>query len=835
MNKIINNAKITFLIQGFFLFFYIFNVNAKEYFNPEFILMEGSDTKHVDLSYFEKNNYEVPGYYYVEIYINNKYLKTESVFFEFNNNEKNESLQPCISIIELKNIGIKTEMFPELKKEGSKCAILTAIPYASANFLFNTQQLKLNIPQSAFVVGARDYIPEKNRDNGINAFLLNYSINGNNIIRNSENTTNRNFFSNVRPGLNLGTWRVRNYSTIFNNPTVGTQWKSIYTYITRNINIINSQLVIGDSSSPSDIFDSVPFRGIQLASDDEMVPDSLKGYAPIVRGTAHTNAEVIIRQNGYIIYQSFVPAGLFEIKDMYPTGGSGDLFVTIKESDGSEQNIVVPYASLPILQREGSIKYSLTSGQYRSYSNSNDTPLFTQGTLIYGLPYGLTIYGGAQLSHFYQSAALGIGKNMGNFGALSLDMTMSNALRENSNVKYKGQSWRIRYSKNIIETGTNLSIAGYRYSTPEYLDFTDALNTYELIAQKRNRSEMIVNQSLGEKIGSISLSWVEEDYWNERNSMRSIGLGYLNSWNGINYGINYFYNQNSSSKIGHHYDADQQIAINISLPLDKWMNNSYGSFNINSSKNGNSSYTTGVNGTAFEDNSLSWGIQQSHTNNGGGNSGSINTNYRSTYGEISSGYNYDKYNQQFQYGARGGIIIHEDGITFGQSLGETIVLVKVPEASGVSLNSGVGVSTDWRGYTIVPYASPYRNNLIQLNTESLPENIDIEIASQSVVPTRGAVVRANFDTQVGRRVLMTVHKKNGEVVPFGASVTDIKNNPIKSFIVDDHGKVYLTGSPETGLLNVQWGTGTEQHCRVKYSLKNTKQVNGIILLEGLCE
>lgn len=103
-----------------------------------------------------------------------------------------------------------------------------------------------------------------------------------------------------------------------------------------------------------------------------MLPDSLRGYAPVVRGIARTNARVIIKQNGYTIYQSYVSPGAFEITDMYPTGSSGDLDVTIKEADGSEQHQTVAFASLPILQREGRLKYSLTSGQYRPYDSDID-------------------------------------------------------------------------------------------------------------------------------------------------------------------------------------------------------------------------------------------------------------------------------------------------------------------------------------------------------------------------------------------------------------------------------------------------------------------------------
>lgn len=208
---------------------------------------------------------------------------------------------------------------------------------------------------------------------------------------------------------------MRNYTTwSYNSGGGGRQsedrWDTVYTYAQRNIISMKSLLTLGESSSPSDVFDSVSFRGAQLASDDDMLPESLRGYAPVVRGIARSNAQVVIRQNGYVIYQSYVAPGAFEISDMYPTGGSGDLDVTIKEADGSEQHMTVPFASLPVLQREGRLKYALTSGQYRTYDHSVEKKVFSQGSLIYGLPAGFTLYGGGQFAGPYQSLALGVGK-----------------------------------------------------------------------------------------------------------------------------------------------------------------------------------------------------------------------------------------------------------------------------------------------------------------------------------------------------------------------------------------------------------------------------------------
>lgn len=89
--------------------------------------------------------------------------------------------------------------------------------------------------------------------------------------------------------------------------------------------------MLGDSNTGNDVFDSVGFRGGRLYSSDSMYPDSLQGYAPTVRGIARTPAKVVIRQNGYVIYQSYVQPGAFAITDLNPTSSSGDLEVTVEE------------------------------------------------------------------------------------------------------------------------------------------------------------------------------------------------------------------------------------------------------------------------------------------------------------------------------------------------------------------------------------------------------------------------------------------------------------------------------------------------------------------------
>ncbi|EGK9462190.1 fimbrial biogenesis outer membrane usher protein, partial [Escherichia coli] len=710
----------------------------------------------------------------------------------------------------------------------------------------------VEIPQAAVEAKPRGYVAPENLDEGINALLLNYNFTGANTkSRDNDTSDSDSYYLNLLPGLNIGPWRLRNYSTWSRNTFGGdtqNNWDSLYTYAQRNIISLKSQLTLGESSSPSDMFDSVPFRGVQLASDDDMLPDSMRGYAPVVRGIARTNAQVIVKQNGYTIYQTYVSPGAFEITDMYPTGSSGDLDVTVKEADGSEQHQVVPFASLPVLQREGRLKYSVTSGQYRSYDSRVDKEYFTQATAIYGLPAGFTLYGGGQFSQHYQSLILGMGKNLGEMGALSIDTAQAWSQQQEQE-KTSGQSVRVRYSKNILATGTNISIAGYRYSTSGYYSLQETLDTWRennrnMPERRRNRAEFLLNQNIGQNAGSISLNAISEDYWNSERQMRSVGVGYSNSWNGMTYSLNYSYNRNTNDNSNYrdnnetrnnYYNSDQIFSFNINIPLNRWLNNSWASYSLNTSKHGDTSHSVGLNGSALADQNLNWNIQESETDHGVGNGGYASLDYQGTYGRVNAAYSYDQNQHRVNYGIDGGIVVHANGITLSQTLGETTALVEAPGASGVNISNQTGVNTDFRGYTIVPYISPYRENTISLNTEALPENADVELSSRTVTPTRGAIARANFNIRVGNRVLMILDKPSGEAIPFGAIVTLLNSENANSFIVGDNGQVYMTGMPDSGVLAVKWGNNADQNCRVEFNVTQQQLTNSVLESHGRCE
>lgn len=104
------------------------------------------------------------------------------------------------------------------------------------------------------------------------------------------------------------------------------------------------------------------------------------------------------------------------------------------------------------------------------------------------------------------------------------------------------------------------------------------------------------------------------------------------------------------------------------------------------------------------------------------------------------------------------------------------------------MNNETGVDTDFRGYAVVPNASPYHRNEVSLDTTGIRKNIELIDTSKTLVPTRGAVVRAEYKTNIGYKALMVLTRINNLPVPFGATVSSLTKPDNHSSFVGDAGK-----------------------------------------------
>ncbi|WP_256253546.1 fimbria/pilus outer membrane usher protein [Burkholderia ubonensis] len=768
----------------------------------------------VDVTRFEHDNPVMPGTYIVDLYVNGELIGHRAVNFTAHSKG---SAQPCLTRELLEAAGVDLSQWLSAKNDTQQCVNLAErIPGASLHFDASDQHLELSIPQIALRHTDRGWISPSRWDSGITAGILKYDFNAYRSMGNG--APDDSMYLGLMAGVNVGAWRFRERSTLNYDEHGGMQWQQLDAYAQRDLTKWKSTLTLGDSTTTGDTFDSFALRGIQLGSDERMLPDSELGYAPVVRGVAHSNAKVEIRQNGYVIYQATVAPGPFAIRDLNPTGYGGDLRVTITEADGTKRTYSVPYATVPQLLRVGASRYSFAAGQFRGYGEGpRSHPYVFQGIYRRGLNNLITGYGGVQASQGYMAALLGAALNTP-YGAFALDVTGAR-----TSIPYgptqTGMSWRLSYAKSLPKTDTNLTVAAYRYSTAGFYSLQDAVNARnaaslgsypaQALYRSRSRVQLNINQPIGS--GSLYAMGSLTDYWNRQGNDLQMQIGYSGTthWGGYSLSL-----QRVRDSFG---NVNNQIYASVSIPLGGHRVDSHPLFSdldmsVSQGKK-STTFNTSASGTAGHNNEWSYGLNAGYSA-GDQQSKSVGAygTYNGAKGTVNASASASDGSSQLSFGMSGSAVVHKGGITFGQAVGadDAIGLVRADGAKGAEVTNVPGVTVDGSGYAIVPFLTPYRENTLVLDPSKMSDNAELEETSEDVVPRAGAVVEAKFATKVGAPVVMRVKRANGEPVPMGADVLNVAGQKVG--VVGQGGTVYVRGVSSHNPLTVRWSDRPDGQC-----------------------
>ncbi|RBL68687.1 fimbrial biogenesis outer membrane usher protein [Pseudomonas sp. MWU13-2625] len=763
-----------------------------------------------------------PGTYPVVIRLNQSFFDRRDMTFA--KDEASGEVRACLSPAFLQELGVKIEAFQVPGEILPDCMDLAAlIDGASVSFDAGHLALDISVPQIALRRDAAGYVAPSEWDRGINAAMLNYQFSAAQTHSDARGSGNQyNLYANG--GFNLGDWRFRSSSSFRQDKEGGSDWQRSNTYAQRDITSLKGTLTLGESFTPGDVFDSVPFRGVQLASDMGMLPDSMQGYAPIIRGIAETQAKVEVRQNGYSLYTTYVAPGAFEIDDLNAASGSGDLEVIITEADGRERRFTQPYATLANMLREKTWRYSVTAGEYNA-ANGGERQMFGQATAAYGLPFDLTLYGGLLGADFYRAGTVGVGKSLGSLGAVSVDVTQAQTDVPTSvsakGESKKGQSVGLRYGK-AFETGTSVRFAGYRYSTEGYRDFAEAVdlqqpNEYSQFS-KRSKVEASINQAL-DNYGSFYLNMSKQNYWGTSREDKQMQLGFNTQYKGVTYGVY------ASKTLTDSFGDNNQLVFTVSMPLGQSRNT--GTFSVTRNNDGSLDQRAGLSG---RDGNLNYSVNANRVENTG-NNGSAMVGYRAPFAQLGAGVSVGQGYKQTSVSAAGSVLAHSDGLEFGQTLGETVALVEVKDTPKVGVLNAPGTLTNDKGYALVPYVTPYRKNRVAVDTSELDTSVDIAEGVTNVVPRRGAVVKATFAASRSEKILLNVRLQDGKLLPFGTTVHDEQGASVG--VVGQAGQVLLSaGSGKT--YTMKWGEKAAQTCEIQLDIGNTPSTDGYRVMDAVC-
>ena len=785
--------------------------------------LRGKAFRNLDASAMKKLGQVRPGKIDADIYRNDMPVAKANVLFTAPPN--GDEARACIATPLFTQLGVKPE---HISPQGQQLLQNTARPDPQAclymeqwvsgtSAKYDTSELRLDIsiPQAFLLRQSRSAVPPGMLTRGENAGFVNYNLN--HYV--AQNQTSE--FLGLNSGINLQGWQVRHtsYLSQSNSASSGStqQYVAGETFVRRPLIDWKSSLAMGEISSQSPIVGSVPLRGLRMASEEGLMGEDERSYRPVVRGVARTNARVRVQQNGAVFFEQTVPPGPYELNDLNPPSGVGNLTVTLTEADGSVENFLVPYSLSAGKLNPGSARYSLSAGNFRNANGVSDTTV-VQAYMRYGLS-GFATPGLELLStQNYQNAGLQMAFN-NPWGSLALNRLQSLYQGQGvGGVNAGGYSHSINYSAPALgplQLFGGVSEQSLGYVSPLSALTDSSLNPYNPLALK-NSIYLSMGLSL-KSWGGLSLGAVEQNTWTDNQQTHQYRLSYNASLGRVGFSI--YLNQTTYANGTPSVDS---LGLSASIPLG-WLG-SASSLRASHNQVGTAQPTQSlsVNGSVGRDNAVGYSVTQSQTGDVG--SASASMYYQHPWGTLgmSLSSTNNGASQQGGVSASGGMVVHSDGVIMAPTLGTTFAIVELPKGEGAGV-MGSSARINSRGFGVVPHLAAYYINDVQITLEGASTELEVDNASQKVAPVEGSIVRLKFTGTTGRPLLIVLQTQSGRRVPIGASVSDAQGNEVGT--VGQGSRALVRVQKPTDRLKVQWGDKPEETCYAQYALGDTQSAN----------
>lgn len=773
-------------------------------------VLDVKDRAHVNLEQFSRPGYIMPGEYRMTVRVNDKELPEKTVRFLVHEDAPDKSL-PCLSRETVEQFGLKKNALDRLSWwQERQCLDVQSLPGTAVRGDIGKGVLHVNLPHKYLEYTSDFWDPPSRWEEGLAGGLFDYNLNAQSV-HTSEGQSTQSWSGNGTAGTNIGAWRFRadwqaqyNISPLYSSGHEN-QWSWSRYYIYRALGHLRARLTLGEDYLASSLFDSFRFTGAGLVTDDNMLPPDLRGYAPEVSGVAKTNARVTVSQQGRVVYETNVASGPFRIQELN-SAYNGKLDVKVREQDGSIQSFQVETFSSPYLTRPGLLRYKFYSGKASNSMRSGEGPAFISGEFSRGINNNWSLFGGSILAGNYNAGAVGIGRNLYDFGALSFGVTHSQA-RLSDKETLNGSSYRLGYSRRFQELHGQLTFAGYRFAEREFMNMSQYLNARDG-DDHRGSSKGLYTVTFNKLFPSLGVSsyvnYSYQTYWNQDDS-KSLTLSLARTFNtrrlrNVNLNL-------SAYRTDYARGSDNGLSLGISVPIG---NNGRMHYE-NQSRRGHVTHTAGYSGQ-FEDASFS--LKSGFRSNGNSH-GSAYLSYSGNTADMTL--NASAESNQYQavgLSLRGGATLTPQGAALHRvnSNGGSRMMVDADGVRDIPVKGNGGLTyTNRYGNAVISDISSYYRNTFEVDINRLPDNVE---TTRSVVQgtfTEGAIGYRKFGIVPGYKAMTTITLTEGGTPPFGAIV--VNKNKVQSGIVSDSGSAWLTGLSPGSEMSVQWGGKTQ--CIIK--------------------
>ena len=626
------------------------------------------------------------------------------------------------------------------------------------------------------------------------AGLLNYDLSG--FYNRFGDDASRFGSANTEVGFNAGDWivRSRQVQTWQDGLSRSTHLEA---YAQRTFASHQAVLQAGQINLYNPVLSGAQITGVQVLTEHALQE---QGQGALIQGIANSPAQVEVRQNGALIHSTVVPAGPFTLTDVRRLNTRSDVEVTVKVSLGGERRFTVPAAMLGLgLPAPG---YSVAAGRVRNVGDAKgEDPWVVSGGWTGALHPQLTLGTGVLAASQYRSVGASLGWLPWLDSQIQLSTQVSNSQAQE---KVSGVQTDLSWSQRLgeqwsISAANSWRSIGYR----ELEESTYARDDNNRDSRYRDQQSLNLGWS-HPRLGAFSAGVSRSANFAGDSSSRALA-----SW-GTSIGA-VSLSASAEWQMGGDQQQDNAVYLNISVPLGEsrrlrsWVRNSGGE------------NRTGLGITEQIDDQLSYRVSAEHDSSDHQVETTLGISALPRYSQLDLSYSRsDAERSSYQGGARGGVVLHGDGMTFSPyPVRDTFALVSVGDMSGIKLSTPSGpVWTDWQGQAVVPQVAAYGRSPVEVQTRSLPRNADINNGLAMISAGRGAVDRVEFGVGLTRRLLLTVSNDQGAPLPAGASVSSAEGEFIT--LVQDGSQVFLPNVLGQSTLWITTPQGSR--CQLRYSL-----------------
>ena len=627
--------------------------------------------------------------------------------------------------------------------------------------------------------------------------------------------------ASLEEGINTHDWLFRSRQMVTKNDGP-VEANSLYSYVQHTFVDKKALMQAGQINISNTLFAGSAINGAQWIPESALTGTGGSGVT--VQGIAQgPQARVEVRQAGSLIYSTLVPMGPFTLDNVPITSVNTALDVTVKETNGSENHFIIPAEALHPNQLGGPQGFSMAAGQIRDIDTDVEKPYLLTAANGWKLTPWMNVGAAGMVATKYN--ALGGSVDISPAASTLVSMTMkASDDQRGGNTGVNGTlsaSYTMQHNLSLSASASRFS-DGYRELTdPLQDDFTPYNGQYSANLGWSNNM-----------LGSFRLGYSLNQGVNGADDSRYLSLAWGKSFSRVSVSVNWQNQLNRKDSDDHYHSSlgGQQLYVNVSVP--------FGSQHVNAywRKQGDSE-NAGVQTSGNITREASYSIAAERDVNDGENSfnGSISDNLHYTQLGLSAGVNGDN---SKNYGAtlNGGMLVHSQGVTFSPyNIDDTFALATLDDkVSNVEISTPSGeVWTDHWGRAVIPSLPAYRNSRIEINTETLPKNIDVNNGISTIANGHGAVSQVTFGVINVRRAMLTLTGSGKQMLLKGSSIVDAEGSYVATAIED--GQVFLSDTDNLPKLYATDSSG-QRTCQLIFALPKERDLNAFYEnVTGTCQ